>query len=69
VRVPVYSVTKTLADVFRNPKLVGRSVAVESLRAALDQRKATPSMIAEGAKAAGAWKTMQPYLVALTAYG
>jgi predicted transcriptional regulator of viral defense system len=69
VSVPVYSVTKTLADAFRNPKLVDRSVAIESLRSALDQRKVTPSMIAEGAKAGGAWKTMQPFLEAFTANG
>ncbi len=66
IQVPIYSVPKTLADAFRNPKLVDRSIAVESLRAALRLRKATPAMIAEGAKAGGAWKTMQPYLEALT---
>jgi len=69
VSVPVYSVAKTLADSFRNPKLVDRSVAVEGLRAALDRRKATPGMIAEAAKTAGAWKIMRPYLEALTANG
>src|SRR3546814_6591941 len=42
VDVPIYSVPKTLADLFRNPRLVDRSVAVESLRAALDQRKTNP---------------------------
>jgi predicted transcriptional regulator of viral defense system len=69
VDVPVYSVTKTLADVFRNGKLVDRSVAVEGLRAALDQRKATPSEIAEAARAGGAWRIMRPYLEALTFNG
>lgn len=69
VSVPVYSVAKTLADLFRNPKLVDRSVAVEGLRAALLQRKATPSAIAQGAQAGGAWKVMQPYLEALTSNG
>lgn len=69
VSVPVYSIPKTLADAFRNPKLVDRSVAIEGLRAAIEQRKATPSAIAEGAKAGGAWKTMRPYLEALTANG
>lgn len=67
--VPIYSVPKTLADLFRNSKLVDRSVAVEGLRAAIEQRKATPSAIAEGAKAGGAWKIMQPYLEALTSNG
>ncbi|NCP48625.1 MAG: transcriptional regulator [Sphingomonadales bacterium] len=69
LEVPIYSVPKTLADLFRNSKLVDRSVAVEGLRAAIEQRKATPSAIAQGAKAGGAWKIMQPYLEALTFNG
>ncbi|HEX7711888.1 MAG TPA: AbiEi antitoxin N-terminal domain-containing protein [Sphingomonadaceae bacterium] len=69
VQVPVYSIPKTLADLFRNSKLVDRSVAVEGLRAALQRRKVTPSAIAEGAKAGGAWKVMKPYLEALTSNG
>jgi predicted transcriptional regulator of viral defense system len=69
LEVPVYSIPKTLADLFRNPRMVDRSVAVEGLRAALRQRKATPGAIAEGAKAGGAWKTMRPYLEALTFNG
>lgn len=69
VDVPIYSIPKTLADAFRNPRLVDRSIAVEGLRAAIEQRKATPSTIAEGAKTGGAWKTMRPYLEALTANG
>jgi len=69
VDVPVFSVTKTLADIFRNSKLVDRSVAVEGLRAALEQRKATPSAIAEEAMGAGAWRIMRPYLEALTSNG
>ena len=69
VSVPVYSVPKTLADLFRNARLVDRSVAVEGLRAALDQRKARPAQIAEAARAGGAWKLMRPYLEALTSHG
>lgn len=69
VDVPIYSIPKTLADAFRNSRLVDRSVAVEGLRAAIEQRKATPGAIAEGAKAGGAWNTMRPYLEALTANG
>jgi predicted transcriptional regulator of viral defense system len=67
--VPIYSVAKTLADVFRNRKLVDRSVAVEALRATLDQRKATPASIAEAAMAGDAWNIMRPYLEALTSRG
>ncbi len=69
MQVPIYSVAKTLADMFRNPQLVDRSVAIEGLRAALNQRKASPASIAEAAKAAGAWTRMRPYLEALTSNG
>ncbi|MDP4360934.1 hypothetical protein QR510_30345, partial [Escherichia coli] len=67
--VPVYSVAKTLADLFRNGRLVDRSVAVEVLRAALEQRKAPPAHIADAARQGGAWGTMRPYLEALTFNG
>lgn len=69
VSVPVYSIPKTLADLFRNSRLIDRSVAIEGLRAALDQRKARPAEIANAAKAGGAWKRMRPYLEALTSNG
>lgn len=68
-RVPIYSIPKTLADVFRNRKLVDRSVAVEALRATLAQRKATPASIAEAAMAGDAWNIMRPYLEAFTSNG
>lgn len=68
IDVPIFSVPKTLADVFRS-RLVDRSIAIEGLRAALEQRKATPGVIAETAKNEGAWKRMRPYLEALTANG
>ena len=66
VNVPIYSVLKTLADLFRNGRMVDRSVAVEGLHAALEQRKGTPSAIAEAARAGGAWRIMRPYLEAFT---
>jgi predicted transcriptional regulator of viral defense system len=69
ISVPIYSVPKTLADLFRNSKLVDRAVAVEGLRASLNQRKATPGAIAEAAVAGGAWRIMRPYLEALTFNG
>lgn len=69
VEVPIFSVVKTLADLFRNGRLVDRSVAVEGLRAALDQRKATPAQIADAARAGGTWRVMRPYLEALTFNG
>lgn len=69
VDVPIYSIPKTLADLFRNGRLVDRSVAVEGLRAALEQRKARPAEIADAARAGGAWRIMRPYLEALTFNG
>jgi len=67
--VRVYSVPKSFADAFRNKRLVDRSVAIESLKSALDQRKASPTAIAESAKRFGAWSQMRPYLEALTSNG
>ncbi len=64
--VPVFGVAKTLADLFRYRRSVGDLLAVEGLRQALRQRKATPAQIAQAAQAGGAWRTMQPYLMALT---
>lgn len=69
VDVRVFSVTKTLADLFRNGRQVDRSVAVEGLRAAIDQRKASPAQIADAARAGGAWRAIRPYLEALTFNG
>ncbi|MBE5073332.1 type IV toxin-antitoxin system AbiEi family antitoxin domain-containing protein [Erythrobacteraceae bacterium E2-1 Yellow Sea] len=69
VSVPIYAVAKTLADLFRNPKLVDRSVAIEGLRAAIELRKAKPGEIAQAAIDGGAWKKMKPYLEALTSNG
>lgn len=67
--VPIYSVAKTLADLFRNPSIVDRAVAMEGLRAALEQHKASPAEIADAAVEGGSWKRMQPYLEALTSNG
>ncbi len=64
--VPIYSVTKALADAFRNPKLLDRSVAIECLRNAITSRKVSPGEIADMAKHCGAWKRMQPYMEAIT---
>jgi predicted transcriptional regulator of viral defense system len=69
IAVPIYSIPKSLADAFRNPKLLDRSVAIECLRNAVNERKATPAAIAEAAKRCGAWKRMQPYLEAVTSNG
>lgn len=64
--VPVFGVAKTVADLFRYHRTVGELIAVEGLRQALRQHKATPAEIAREAEAAGVWRTMQPYVMALT---
>ena len=64
--VPVFGVAKTLADLFRYRRTVGDALAIEGLRQALRQRKATPAEIAREALAAGMWATMEPYVMALT---
>lgn len=69
VDVPIYSIPKTLADVFRNSRAIDRSVAIEALRATLDQRRATPGEIADAANQGGTWNAMRPYLEALTSNG
>jgi predicted transcriptional regulator of viral defense system len=64
--VRIFGVAKTLADIFRYRRTVGTSLAIEGLRAAIRQRRASPSEIAAQATAAGVWKAMQPYLETLT---
>jgi predicted transcriptional regulator of viral defense system len=64
--VPVFGVAKTVADLFRYRRTVGDLLAIEGLRQALRQRKATPAEIAREAEAAGVWATMEPYVMALT---
>jgi predicted transcriptional regulator of viral defense system len=64
--VPVFGVAKTVADLFRYRRTVGDALAIEGLRQALRRRLATPSEIAREGEAAGAWATMEPYLMALT---
>jgi predicted transcriptional regulator of viral defense system len=75
VRVRLYSPAKTVVDLFRYRRRAGKryqkspglNLALEGLREALRQRKATPSEIARYATEGGVWKVMQPYLEAMTA--
>jgi len=69
VEVPIFGVAKTIADLFRYRRTVGINVALEGLREALRKRKATPAQIAKYASAARVWKTMEPYMSALTSDG
>ena len=62
----VFGVAKTVADLFRYRRTVGDAIAIEGLRQALRQRRATPAEIAREAEVAGVWATMEPYVMALT---
>lgn len=64
--VPVFGVAKTVADLFRYRRTVGDALAIDGLRQALRQRKATPAEIAREAQTGGVWATMEPYVMALT---
>lgn len=66
VSVPLFSVAKTLTDLFRYRRTVGINLAVEGLREALRQRKANPAEIARESANAGVWKVMEPYVSALS---
>jgi predicted transcriptional regulator of viral defense system len=73
-RVPVriYSPAKTIVDLFRHASRqrggvkTGITEALRAMKEALRARKASPAEIARYAHQAGVWKTMQPYLEALT---
>jgi Transcriptional regulator, AbiEi antitoxin len=75
VTVPIYNVAKTIVDLFRYRQSAGKrykkspglNLALEGLRGALRQRKATAAEIAEYANDAGIWKVVEPYLQAMTA--
>ena len=69
IRVPIFGIAKTIADLFRYRRTVGINLAVEGLREALRQRKATPAKIAKCAHDAGVWKIVEPYLTAYTSGG
>lgn len=67
VSVPIFSVAKTIADLFRHRRSIGTDVAVSALKQSLRQRKTTPSEISACAMRGGVWKMLRPYLEALTA--
>lgn len=75
VSVNIYSPAKTVVDLFRYRQSEGRrfskspglNLALEGMKEALRQRKATPADIARYAIEAGNWRVIQPYLEAMTA--
>jgi predicted transcriptional regulator of viral defense system len=75
VTVRIYNPAKTVVDLFRYRQSAGKryqkspglNLALEGMKQALRQRKATPAEIAKYADDAGIWKVVQPYLEAMTA--
>lgn len=65
VAVPVYCVAKTVADCFKHRRHVGEDVAIEALRDALHQRKATPSDLMKFAAINRVAGLMAPYIRAM----
>lgn len=66
VTVKVYSVAKTIADLFKYRNKYGLDIAVEALRDALTQRKCTLAEINKFAEICRVSKVMEPYLIAYT---
>jgi predicted transcriptional regulator of viral defense system len=75
VNVAITTPARTIVDLFRYRQSQGRrfksspglNIALEGLREALRQRKATPAEIARCAEQVGGWTAMRPYLEAMTA--
>ena len=64
-RIRVYSVAKTVADLFKYRNKIGTDVAVEALRETLRDRRATIAELVHAAKTCRVDKVMRPYLEAL----
>ncbi len=75
VKVRTFNPAKTVVDLFRYRQRAGQryqkspglNLALEGMREALRQRKATPAEIARYAEEAGVWNALRPYLEAMTA--
>ena len=65
VPVPIYGVAKTVADCFKHRRHVGEDVAIEALRDALRQRKATAGELMRFAAVDRVAVRMEPFVKAL----
>jgi predicted transcriptional regulator of viral defense system len=65
VQVPIYGVAKTVADCFKHRRHVGEDVAIEALRDALRQRKASPSELMAFAAVNRVASRMEPFIKAM----
>ena len=66
VTVRVYSVAKTVADCFRFRNRIGVNIAVEALRDAWRNKKATSDELWHYAKVCGVLNILRPYFDSLT---
>jgi len=66
VEVKVYSVAKTIADCFKFRNKIGLDIALEALRDALYQKRATINEIWQAAKVCRMTNVMRPYLEAIS---
>ena len=64
-KIRVYGVVKTIVDCFRFRNQIGTDIAVEALRDALRNRKATIAQLSDMAKTCRAETVMRPYLEAM----
>ena len=65
VDVPIYGVAKTVADCFKHRRQVGEDVAIEALRDALRQRKASVSELMKYAAIDRVANRIAPYIKAM----
>lgn len=62
ISVPIYSLEKTLIDVFRHPRLIERDLALSALNQALREKRVNPEALQERAHSAGILPIIRPYL-------
>lgn len=65
--VRIYSVAKTLADLFKHRNKVGLDVAIEALREAWRERKFTMEALDRAARVCRVSRVMKPYVEAVIA--
>jgi predicted transcriptional regulator of viral defense system len=65
VTVPIYGAAKTVADCFKHRRQVGEDVAIEALRDALQQNKASPSELLNYAIIDRVRDRIEPYIKAM----
>ncbi len=65
VTVKVYSAAKTVADCFKFRNKIGSDVAIEALRDALSERRATVDELLDYARVCRVERVMSPYMEAL----